>query len=51
MLDAPVTTLIPGIADFITVSFFAVGTGIFVFAMKMIHKSLKTKKKAKESLA
>ena len=45
------TTLIPGIADFVTVSFFALGTVIFVFAMKMIHKSLKAKKKTKESLA
>ena len=43
------TTMIPGMSDFMTVSLFALGTGIFVLAMGIFYKGLKAKK-AKEKL-
>lgn len=48
-MTAIATNLIPGLADYITTSLFAVGTGLFVLAMGFFYKQLKAKK-AKEKL-
>ena len=46
-MNVPVTTMIPGISDIETVGIFAIGTGLFVFAMWNLYKNLKRKRLSK----